>query len=115
MVDPGEEFGFDEPLFKVDDYKEMFTILSRDKAQQLLEKNYSAVSQTDIKLMSMVFKHLAYYILDEPEIASLVKLVKKTLHIDILTKATSMKEIAYSMSLYLALYPHFTTDYDAEL
>lgn len=48
-------------------------------------------------MMSIVFKHTAYYILDEPEVTSLIKLVKKLLHIDILTKQENMQEVTYSI------------------
>lgn len=48
VVDPGEDFGYDEPLLKVDDFKHIFAILSKDKAQEFVSKNYSAVTKTDI-------------------------------------------------------------------
>ena len=107
LVDPGEDFGFDEPLLKVDDFKQIFAILSKEKASEFLNKNYEAVSNTDVKLMSSLFKHIAYYIVDEPEVLGLIKLVKRNLHIDILTKSSSMLQITQSLSLYLSLYPHF--------
>ena len=115
LVDPGEEFGFDEPLLKVDDFKHIFALLSKEKASEFVNRNYSSVSKTDIKLMSSLFKHTAYFILDEPEISGLMKLAKRNLHIDILTKSTDMLEVTQSLSLYLSLYPHFKTDYDTEL
>jgi hypothetical protein len=93
LVDPGEDFGFDEPLLKVDDFKQIFTILSKEKANEFLKKNYAAVSNADIKLMSSLFKYTAYYILDEPEVSGLMKLAKRNLHIDILTKSTDMLEV----------------------
>ena len=93
LVNPGEEFGFDEPLLKIDDFKHIFTILSKEKANEFLNKNYSAVSITDVKLMSSLFKHIGYYILDEPEVLGLIKLVKRNLHIDILTKSTNMLDV----------------------
>lgn len=48
VVDPGEDFGYDEPLLKVDDFKHIFAILSKDKALEFVSKNYSAVTKTDI-------------------------------------------------------------------
>ena len=42
LVDPGEDFGFDEPLLKVDDFKQIFTILSKEKANEFLKKNYAS-------------------------------------------------------------------------
>ena len=65
--------------------------------------------------MSLVLKHTAYYIIDEPEIQQLSKFTKKNLHIDILTKSESMREVTYSLSIYLCLYTQFQTDYDKEL
>jgi hypothetical protein len=56
LVNPGEEFGFDEPLLKTDDFKEMFSVLCRDKAQSLLDGDFNVVSATDIKVMSLFFK-----------------------------------------------------------
>jgi hypothetical protein len=52
--------------------------------------------------------------LDEPEVSGLIKLSKKTLHIDKLTKQTQMREVAYFLSIYLSLYTHFASDFDAE-
>jgi len=63
----------------------------------------------------MVLKHTAYFILDEPEVASLSKLVKKMLHIDLLTKAEQLMPVCYCMSIYLSLFSHFKTEYDTEL
>ena len=83
LVNPGEDFG-SEPLLKVDDFKQIFEILSKDKALALLEKK--EVSKTDIKLMCCIFNQAAYYILDEPNVGALMKNAKKNLHIDILTK-----------------------------
>ena len=83
LVNPGEDFG-SEPLLKVDDFKQIFYILSKDKALALLEKK--EVSKTDIKLMCSIFNQAAYYILDEPNVGALMKYAKKNLHIDILTK-----------------------------
>ena len=83
LVNPGEDFG-SEPLLKVDDFKQIFDILSKDKALALLEKK--EVSKTDIKLMCSIFNQAAYYILDEPNVGALMKYAKKNLHIDILTK-----------------------------
>ena len=113
MVNPGEEFGFsDEALLKVDDFKTIFEILSKEKAQELLNKNYDQVSQTDVRLMSSLFSQTAYYILDEPEVVNLSKFVKKNLHIDILTKSENMQEACHNLSVYLSLFEHFKTDYD---
>ena len=67
MVNPGEEFGLgEETLLKVDDFKKIFQILSKEKATELLNKNYQSISQTDVKLMSTLFNTTAYYILDDP-------------------------------------------------
>lgn len=42
--------------------------------------------------------------------------MKKNLHIDILTKDdVNLKETVYSLSVYLSLFRHFKTDYDAEM
>ena len=115
MVNPGEEYGFDEPLLKLKDFKTIFEILSKDKAIELIAQNYQAVSPTDIKLMSMLFKHSGYFILDESELTGLIKLAKKNLHIDKLIKAESMREVTYSLSIYLSLFTHYSSDYDLEL
>ena len=40
--------------------------------------------------MNIIFKQTAYFILDEPDIVALIKLMKKNLHIDILTKQENM-------------------------
>ena len=68
-----------------------------------------------MKLLSLVLRHLTYFILDEPEVQALAKLAKKNLHIDRLTKATDLREVSFCMSVYLCLWKHFETDYDAEL
>ena len=115
MVNPGEEYGFDEPLLKLQDFKTIFEILSKDKAIELIAQNYQAVSPTDIKLMSMLFKYSGYFILDESELTGLIKLAKKNLHIDKLIKAESMREVTYSLSIYLSLFTHYSSDYDLEL
>ena len=73
------------------------------------------ISQTDVKLMCCIFNQAAYYILDDPVVSALMKLAKKNLHIDMLTKADDMQQVAYSIQIYLSLYKHFTTDYDSEL
>lgn len=112
LINPGDDFGFDEPLLKVDEFKELYTILCKDKVLQLLAKNYSNVSKVDIRVMTAFFTHAAYYILDEQDVISLMKLAKKNLHIDILTKEHDMLETVYSLSLYLSLFEHFQTDYD---
>jgi len=109
------DFGNDEPILKVDEFKQIFSTLCRGKCQSFLDKKYDDISPTDVKMMSIVFKHTAYFILDEPEVSSLIKLVKKGLHIDILTKQGNMQEVAYSIQLYLSLFTHFQTDYDSEM
>ena len=109
------DFGNDEPILKVDEFKQIFSTLCRGKCQSFLDKKYDDISPTDVKMMSIVFKHTAYFILDEPEVSSLIKLVKKGLHIDILTKQGNMQEVAYSIQLYLSLLTHFQTDYDSEM
>ena len=101
------ELGDDEPILKVDEFKEIFSVLCKEKCQKFLEKKLDQISPTDVKMMSIVFKHTAYFILDEPEVSGLIKLVKKSLHIDILTKQENMKEVAYSIQLYLSLFTHF--------
>jgi hypothetical protein len=116
MVSPGEEFGFgEEPLLKVDDFKSIFEILSKQKVQELLDKNYDSVSQTDVKLMSTLFNQAAYYILDEPEILNLSKFAKRNLHVDIITKSENMQELCYNLNIYMSLFKHFKTDYDTEM
>jgi hypothetical protein len=116
MVNPGDDFQKSgEALLQVDDFKQIFRILSQEKAKTFLDKDYASISPTDIKLMSSIFKQTAYYILDEPEVSSLIKLAKKNLHIDILTKQGNMQEVAYSLQLYLSLFTHFQTDYDSEM
>ena len=102
---------------KVDDFKNIFSILCKSKAAAILDKNIEDVSIEDLNLICTVYKVMAYYILDEPECVGLMKQVKKNLHIDILTKddGVNLKETVYSLSVYLSLYKHFTTDYDAEM
>ena len=109
------DFGNDEPILKVDEFKQIFSTLCRHNCQKFLDKKYDDISPTDVKMMSIVFKHTAYYILDEPEVSGLIKLVKKSLHIDILTKQEDMQVVAYSIQLYLSLFTHFQTDYDSEM
>lgn len=109
------DFGNDEPILKVDEFKQIFSTLCREKCQKFLDKKYDDISPTDVKMMSIVFKHTAYYILDEPEVSGLIKLVKKSLHIDILTKQENMQVVAYGIQLYLSLFTHFQTDYDSEM
>ena len=65
--------------------------------------------------MSMLFKYSGYFILDESELTGLIKLAKKNLHIDKLIKAESMREVTYSLSIYLSLFTHYSSDYDLEL
>jgi len=67
--------------------------------------------------MCITLNTLAYFILDEPEIIQMIKLAKKSLHIDLLTKAkpSDMLGITTSMEVYLSLYKHFKTEYDTEL
>lgn len=115
LVDPGEQYGLDEPLLKVEDFKKIFEILSKDQARELLDCNFATFTATNLRLLSLVLQHTAYFILDEPEVMALAKLVKKNLHIDKLTKSESMRQVTYCMSLYLCLYKHFESDYDAEL
>lgn len=44
IVDPGEDFGNDEPLMKTDDFKNIFGILCKSKAAAILDKNIEDVS-----------------------------------------------------------------------
>ena len=37
LVDPGEQFGFDEPILKVDDFKHVFTTLGKATAQKIVD------------------------------------------------------------------------------
>jgi hypothetical protein len=105
LVNPGDEYGFDEPLLKVDDYVQIFEILSKDKANELIAKNFKAVSHDDLKMLSVVLKATAYFINDLPEVIGLDKLAKKILSIELLVKTESLLEVTYAMSIYLSLAP----------
>lgn len=119
IVSPGDEFDVgsaDDPLLKVDEFKKIFSILSKEKAGLLMNQSYDSVSNIDVKVMSSLFKAIAYYILDEQECFVLMKQAKKNLHIDNLTKDnTNIRAVVYSLSVYVSLYTHFKTDYNAEL
>jgi len=116
MVAPGDDFGqIDQPLLTVDDFKKIYERLSKEKVTQFLAKDYSKITPTDIKVMSMLFCKISYYILDEGDINALIKLTKKNLHVDILIKAEDMMAITYNLSVYLSLFTHFKTDYDSEM
>lgn len=105
-----------ETFLKVDEFKMIFEILSKDKVRLFVDRKYENLKQTDIKLITCIFRQISYYILDEPEILALMKLVKKNLHIDILTKEPgNAKETVYSLSIYNSLYKHFLTEYDKEI
>jgi hypothetical protein len=68
LVNPGEEFGFDEPILKVDDFKIIFDILGKRTTGELISKNYENITDTEVKLLSAILRQVGYYILDEDEI-----------------------------------------------
>jgi hypothetical protein len=94
-------------LLKVDDFRQIFHILSINTAREFLKKNTTSITQTDINLMASTLKQIAYYILDEPEVGSIIKMVKKNLHIDILTKQNNLQEVCHCIQLYLSLFKSF--------
>lgn len=74
MVSPGEDFGqIDQPLLAVDDFKNIYERLSKEKVTQFLAKDYSKITPTDVKVMSMLFTKISYYILDDADINALIK------------------------------------------
>ena len=74
MVAPGDDFGqIDQPLLAVDDFKKIYERLSKEKVTQFLAKEYSKITPTDVKVMSMLFSKISYYILDEADINALIK------------------------------------------
>ena len=107
LVNPGDDYGFDEPLLKIEDYEQIFEILSKKTAIELNAKNYSVLSHVDLKMLSVVLKATAYYINDLPEVIALDKMAKKILSIELLVKTESLLEVTYAMSIYLALAPTF--------
>ena len=109
LVNPGDDYGFDEPLLKIEDYEQIFEILSKKTAIELNAKNYSVLSHVDLKMLSVVLKATAYYINDLPEVIALDKMAKKILSIELLLKTESLLEVTYAMSIYLALAPTFHT------
>mmetsp|Transcript_1951 Transcript_1951/g.2849 ORF Transcript_1951/g.2849 Transcript_1951/m.2849 type:complete len:118 (-) Transcript_1951:1795-2148(-) len=87
-----------------------------ETTQKFLKSDYDKISSSEVKLLSVVLRTIAYYILDEPEVLQMIKLSKKNLHIDILTKVgVDLMGVVASMEVYLSLYKHFVTDYDKEL
>jgi hypothetical protein len=104
IVNPGDEFGFDEPILKTDDFKGIFALLSQETAQKLADKKLQEMSSDQVTILSVVLRQLGYYILDTPEVQALAKMAKKSLSIDILTKGEpDILLITYFISIYQEL------------
>jgi hypothetical protein len=115
VIDPSEILGkVDQPLLKVSEFKAIFNELCLDFTQNFIDKNFGAISLEQTEIVSEMLELIGYYVLDE-QVQALIKQAKKNLHVDILTKSSDLTVTAQSISIYLALYKHFETEYDQEI
>lgn len=81
MVDPGEEFTADmKPVLRIDDFKEIFTRVSKSTAQALIDTNFNGDHDgVQIDILEKLLSQISYYILDEPLLQELYSKCKANL------------------------------------
>ena len=68
MVDPGEDFPVDmKPVLKIDEFREIFTKVSKVTAESLISSNFSGEHNSmAIDILEKMLSQISRFISDEP-------------------------------------------------
>lgn len=116
MDDPGEQFADIKPVLKIDDFKAIFAETCVQTADALLESNFACQYDKRMDFLVVLFQVVGKYIIDEPQVAKLFKLVDANLKCsaeeEAQTKLENVPLCKIQLDVYMALEKWFVAPDD---